>query len=413
MSGFTVHKIKFTVKAGVLSYVLVISIISAMVCASLIMLGYYYRISFIDYTQSDLLFSNAESGINYLLANEENIPEGKAIKLDLSESTETVVKKDQWGIFTVGSSHASSGRQRTTKIGYIGSDIEALPCLYLADHGDPLYLVGDTRISGTAYLPGGNARQGFLNNTSFTGMELVNGLTHKSAKELPSVRQDLVSHIQFMQENFMDHVAEGEMEGRVNSFKNAPLVFYSPSSMVINETMKGKILIISEESISLSGLSKLEDVILMAPYVEIKNGFEGTVQIFATDSIKMNSQASLLYPSALVLNSSSKGVISIETNTVVEGAVLAVGNGSPRERILKMGHNTFIDGSIYVQGNVQFSGRISGSLICENIVLQTPSAIHKNYLQHARIENIARAFSMYVPDFTALEASKGIMKWLE
>src|SRR5690606_41393189 len=86
--------------------------------------------------------------------------------------------------------------------------------------------------------------------------------------------------------------------------------------------LKGNIILISNNPVVIDSSSNIEDVLLFAPYIIIKNGFRGSIQAFAQNYIRLKNDVDLEYASVLGLMPKS-----------IKNADYKIGRASCRERV--------------------------------------------------------------------------------
>ncbi|MEO1437949.1 MAG: hypothetical protein AAFV80_20575 [Bacteroidota bacterium] len=93
-----------------------------------------------------------------------------------------------------------------------------------------------------------------------------------------------------------------------------------------NVNWKGKILVIAQNSIVVEANAHLEQVILIAPSIQFKKGFQGSIQAYASDQLIVEEEVQLHYPSILGFidkNPEEKGQFSIFRKGKVNGLIIA------------------------------------------------------------------------------------------
>src|SRR5690606_33781370 len=89
-----------------------------------------------------------------------------------------------------------------------------------------------------------------------------------------------------------------------NPFTEPTKVFYSISEIQLdNVKLTGHIIVHSQTKIVVSQTASLNDIVLIAPEIEIKDFVSGKFQAIATKIIDVGKQVQLDYPSALIVKS--------------------------------------------------------------------------------------------------------------
>lgn len=408
--------------AGVLNLVLAIGIIITAVVGAVILLIYQQNYVIYRNLLKNKLERNALSGISYLLASEES---SQSQILDLFENGTDSVKltKQPWGLYDLLTSEAYSGKVNACQIALVGSTLDTLigTALYLADEDRPLYLAEATTIVGTCYLPSAGIKKVTFNQ----GQEppSIKGVVKKSQSQLPLLNTILFRVVSILQydstnsfsSNSQNKFIFNEQKKLTRSFRNAPVFIKNDDLVLLNDVaLSGKIIIFSNTGIKVSRTAHLKDLILIAPFVELAEQFEGNLQIFARDSIVVGRNSNLNYPSVIcVYNNKKGGVIRVEDNTRIMGEIIMSGeniSGSSHQLVINKGSLT--QGLVYVNGVVEHNGRIVGGLFCKRLLHRSATAVYDNYLRSADInaKELPRSFLVSLAFFPW--GRKENVKWL-
>lgn len=301
--------------------------------------------------------------------------------------------------------------------------------LYVEDRNRPLVVVGNTKIQGVAYLPKQGVRTGNISGHSYYGSRLIYGMTQTSS-ELPKLLKETLDEIKTI------HSKKEKIElnqfldlSKSRTYQNS---FFSPLQVVYSLTdinlsgvsLTGHILIQSKTKIIVESSSKLKDVILIAPTIEIKDHLKGTFQAIASKEIKIGNHCTLGYPSAMVLNDvtkKSEGIsiqndedvqITIDDNSIVKGVVVFIGDEKPNnfKAQIVIEEQSIVEGEIYCNRNLELKGRVYGSVFTSNFVAKQSGSVYQNHIYNGSIliddlpqEYVGLAFE---------NSKKGVMKWL-
>lgn len=406
---------KHRLKAGVLPFVLAISLVLALVCSAAILLTYYHRISFLQGQINKSLRNNVLSGLQYGLASLPELPEKEWIAIDLYGNGQDSVKirKESWGFFHIIEAEALRGRHRHYKVALTGAQLpEEKPVLYLEDKRRPLSIAGDTKISGDARLPKAGIKADYVNRIGYRKAKLVYGKILESQPEMPEPKAEMLNQLKELSGS---PGRSGQIPPLYNSFQEREFLSLSyPASFVLKDSLSGKILLKSEKEIVVRKEAYVKDVILFAPKIRIERGFEGQLQAFATDTLIVGKEVRLHYPSALGLLADKSGsLIEIQENAHIEGVIFHESkNEGEAFHLLKMAEGSQVLGEVWAKGFVELRGEISGTLSCGKFYLHTPASIYENYIFNGKIER-EKLPSFYVS--SALlnpEAKRNYVKWL-
>lgn len=419
------------IKGSSLFYALVVSLLIAIISSSFILFAYLTKIEFDNLSIQERVNLNADSGLNLLLAKQTIIGLGETKTLDLynNDIDSFTLSLEWWGAYQLAIVKASFGNTFAKRCALTGFYPTKKYSLYLADHETPLSLCGNSIIKGPAYLPQKAVKRAYIEGQNFIGKELINGAILKSEKSIEAFNQDLIQNINNTFKNFSVNTTEQIVDLNdplindtlIRSFYDKTLLLSLNSSVILNENhYEGNIAIISTKEIIVSESMSLKDVMLFAPKIRIQKNFRGSFQAFARDSIIVEENVNLNYPSVLGLlrtkESPSIASIIIQKGTNIKGNIFASNNENyTRKEALGIvvDKNATINGQIYSQGFIDLKGTINGSLMCNKIMLRTPSSVYENHLLNAKID-LTSLSKYYVSTLLVDESPiKRIVKWLD
>jgi len=210
-----------------------------------------------------------------------------------------------------------------------------------------------------------------------------------------------------------------EQDSIINSFQNKTLVIYSPRSIVLsNQVIEGNIIVKSDKKIMVKSSTTIFNAILYAKGIVLENNFEGTVQVFASDSIIIEDNCHLHYPSVIALlgksNTEITRKIMISENVEIKGAVFLYNKNFDRKHqaLISIGKKSKITGQVYSSELLELKGEVYGGVFCKKFILKTPSSVYENHLMDAVInrEELSEHF-VGVPLTETIEQQR-IIKWL-
>lgn len=413
------------VKAGILHLVLVIITVMAALIGALLLLSYHSSLLLAKQALEDRLERNAYSGIQWLLSVDED---GAASLVDLYDtgSDTVMLMKKEWGGYELGISTAGRGRTSVTRVAMFGCKPRRKPgtALYLADEGKPLYLSGTASIVGDVFLPWSGIKLAATRREDLS-QKIVNGEINQSESFIPMQSERFYDRAQGYLKYHLPgnskvefvNSAALERTAIANSFVSDSRVLQSDSELVLGEVnLKGNLVIRSDKSIIVSKHAKLQDVLLVAPYILLEQGASATAQFFAADSIVLQNEVSLFYPSLLCLPSQNgKGVVKIGNQVnVASDIMIGAGSAEKHYNSLHIGQGSTVQGQVYVEGAVEHYGTIKGSLVCSRFIQQTASGMRGNYMQDGIIDIKARSRHYLTSRLLASEgATNALVKWLE
>ena len=401
-------------KASVLQFALLVAVIVAFLLLSFITLTHTKQLF---KTQSEFLLQTISESSNGILFTLE-----KDYLSDSTSQNDTLnIEESFWGGYQKVVSSASRANFVIKSIALTGvKTSNSKKALYLEDNINPLVVVGDTRIEGLVFIPQNGVKAGSIAGKYYTGDQVIYGPIQYSGSELPKLSSGFRSHIEGLLSGallyeFQREKADKEVK---NSFKNPPRVIETNGRFVIQGSATGNLFFKSNSEIIISNSALLKDVTIIAPKVRIEKGFKGRVNIVASDSIIVEQQVNLEYPSSLVLlekkhqESDAKPSILIAKESRINGVVIYLKENEPEkpDTNIYLEDTAVIHGEVYCQGFFELQGTVEGTVYTHKFLTNAPGGRYINHifggkiLAHKKEENFCG-----IP--LAL-ASKGIVQWL-
>ena len=411
-------------KSGVLQLTLGIGIIIGVLCMAMIMVVYYAKLFFLQHSVNDNLASNATSGIHYLMAEGKNFPYNKTRTLDLfHEEIDTVeLTRRRWGLFDLVTTRSIRGNHEVVKSALLAAETDTITqsCLYIPNSNALIYMVGTALLRGNAYLPGRGLTPGSIKNNNFKSDRLIYGKMKKSNEHLPFMDTLYIHALQEILNgrDSMYHLKDiPENENRKHfSFDDLqPNYYYSSSSLHIDDSLSGNLIIHSATKVTITSTARLNDVIVMAPEIEILPGFNGRLQCIATEYIDVGEGSKLLYPSALVLaGKEMDSLIVVRSGAVVEGYAIIAGYNAytGNAGLFKIEKDAVFHGIGYINCAAEIEGEVWGHLSIQSFNASEGTADYPNHFMDGTIDRTKCSVYMPAALLWGNSGKRIIAKWL-
>ncbi|WP_417800658.1 hypothetical protein [Tenacibaculum sp.] len=380
------------VKAGALQYVLVISVIIAILILAFITLIHLHKKVQLKGALYKKSIENVQHTFDLLKTQKLN-------ETNLNQLNNTSIITKDWGIYKSVHVTSSEKNEFFEQIGLLGSFNRKKKALYLQENNKPLAIVGNTKIVGDASIPKLGIKRGNIAGTSYNRNTLLYGRSTLSSTKLPEIE-----NINTIKKYVSSHLLDGktsffeleESKHFKNSFKKETLVYNSNYPIHLkNISLTGNILIKSNSSITIHTSAILEDVILVAPKITVQNRVNGTFQAFAKDTINVQSNCTLHYPSALVvinekkIDTNNNPEIIIEENCQIKGSILLYStsktmNFNPQIHIKE---KTTVTGDVYCNQNLELLGTVYGSVYTNHFLTKQFGSTYINHVYNVEINS--------------------------
>jgi len=423
----------FRFKAGALLSVLGIAIIVALLLGLMLSLLLYNRNDTTKLLRRKQLERDLASVTTILLDQPYAINDSSAT-LDLFDDNVDSVSFSHfpWGIFELGQVCSFTNGDTLAKALLMGMAVPKKEqyALYLADEDRPLSLSGATIIRGDAYLPPAGVRKAYIEDKSYEGDSTVYGKIRASTKRLPALQDEILTYLRAFnydslitqKEKFLDFAKLPDSLSQ--SFFQKPLLISSADSIALHHiTLKGALVLVSKKAIMVSETAEVGDILLFAPTIHIAKGFNGHLQAFAQDSLIVDDNCKLQYPSVLGLLklatatgvAESQSEIKIGKKATLQGFIFSTAENPNPDFLNKItiGQDALVEGQVYADGLLELKGNIFGTVLCKRFVLQTESSWYDNFLLDATIDRTKLSTYYLGSPLMLKSGKKEILKWLE
>lgn len=399
------------VKAHSLLYAIYICLLISIICSGLIYFSNLYNQLNLHYNLREELYIHNQSIVNYALGNKLAVAnlEDKEI-----EGIQGTYKIKNHGLLNLLEAISFVKNDTVRTIHFVGEATKSSTALYLANFSKGLSYSGKVNIEGDIFMPTNTIETSYIINE-------VSRFSHKGKKsiseiQLPKINSAFEKIFQGInsEKSTLNGIEKHKDSIYFNSFKN-PTKEVNVSSILSNSVFKGNFILRNEKSIKIKKDMILEDVIIMAPEVEIEEGFTGNIQIFSIKKIELKEKVTLNYPSVICLynNTSEEALIKINKNCIIHGAVVLFGN--PMEKIsantIEIDEKGALLGDIYCTGQLDLKSNVYGSVYTNRFSLKTPSATYDNIISNIEIDFTKKPdYFISIPLFAAKKTKYGILK---
>ena len=403
--------------------VIIISLLIGMISMTLLTIAFFYKQQEQKKTRLDRLASNMESATAIILG-EGFINHDQDMAMDLygNGQDSVLLNKSTWGVFEMNTIKAFE-RNDTVKRAFLSANkyIDQT-AIYLADEDRPLSLSGDTRITGVGEVPKAGLRKSYVEGKAYSGKELITGEIKNSSRELPLLNEALVNELTTRLEN-SDTLQFLEGDSIHNSFFNDTQVYkIRPDEPVLtNIDLKGKIILISDTVLTIKADAILENVQIYAPSIIVVDGFKGSCQLFARDSVVVGKDCDFNYPSFIGVFKPEDGKlqakIQLGEQTNFSGILFTYEKErSDLQTLISLEKDCLVKGEIYATGYVKLSRplEVNGKVSAKRFIMQTPATLYENYLIDV-VFNRKLLSKYYLSSslFKREHSEQEILKWLE
>lgn len=429
-------------KAGALYIVVIVSLLIAMISTSLLTIAFYFRLEEQKKVRFDMLMNNLESGTAILLSQGfTSYDQDSSIDLFEEQKDSLLLRKEVWGAYELNMVKAFELRDTIKRAFFSANSFSDPSAIYLADEDRPLSVSGSTQIIGNGELPKAGLKQAYVEGRPYQGKELIRGSIKSSERTLPPLNDALLNNIlkELKQVNGdsteFNEIVNGKLfnvrDSIENSFFNAALIYDLDNTQTAlnNKTLKGKIILRTDTILRIAANTQLDQVQIYAQAIFVADGFKGTCQLFARDSIIIGKNCVFDYPSfAGVFKPAESETPGIGGQVKVQAKV-SLGEGShfsgvmlsyekeisQLQTIISLARGCKIFGEVYATGYVKLEKTvvINGKTYAKRFIMQTPTTLYENYLIDITLNR--KQLSKYYlssPIFKSGQQNQNVLRWL-
>lgn len=418
------------IKAGALQYVIFISIVIALIISLFILLVSLNNQFKYKSQQFQNLILETQNGFEFAKQQQFYSTDTVFLKSD-NELVKTVITNSYWGIYQRIQVSSSFKNQTFKKTALLGGYTKQKLALYLQENHKPLVLVGDTEITGQAFLPSQGVKRGMIAGHSFNGKQLIYGNSLRSRRHLPKITnrkqlQNLCKGIvNIPVEMFTLKKSSFDKSNYTNSFNMITKIYKSNGAINLkNINLSGNYIIQSNTAIQIFKTANLKDVLLIAPNIQINKAVIGNFQAFATESITIEEKCQLNYPTALVLaektqtNPTNTNIqtenhtINIGSDAKITGTVCFLTNDKKDNHKAQIitENNSLIQGEVYCEKNMSHSGVVTGTVYTNSFITNAFGSIYHNHIYNGIINS-----TLLPQEFSGLlfkKNTKNTVQWI-
>jgi len=265
----------------------------------------------------------------------------------------------------------------------------AYPCLYMPDQKRKIALAGGTRLEGKVFASERALERANIYRKPLKVDKLVYGELYQSERFLPPLREDVATYnpASILQDV---NIIELLPNDSTFSFGEQTVLFRNNGSFEVTQKVRGNLVLQSFDEIFVRSEAFLEHVILLAPRVVFEKGFQGKVQVIASEFIVCEENVHLDYPSALMLyekkpKAEQSRISLMEGARVLGGILLTSEEPNFRKPVFLEVQDATVGGLVYNQGESEIRGEIIGSLYTNKLVAHAGGGVYGGHLVDAVI----------------------------
>ncbi|WP_295940252.1 polymer-forming cytoskeletal protein [uncultured Alistipes sp.] len=389
---------------GVLPTVVVVSVVMLTALLGLLVLWEHEMLLFAHSCRLRQTRADVESAYTFYRmypgAGELTAPEGYRLHDSLPQS-HVFVKTNPWGLYEAVEICTADSLMRVCRL--LGVQPDAGNTLYYADNRSAVTLAGQTVLQGTLHMPQNGLIYGRIGSDFYRGAEIPRTTIRQAEKSIRAATADVRIRIgELLAETEL--VDEGMLPDSLgHSFLADSALFIRVGSAEIGDcSLRGKIVLCADE-LRIDSTCRMEHLVVSARKITVGRGARITAQLFARDTVLVESRAVLEYPSGIY----ARQFVELGSRSEVNGYAI-VCDTATRKKIAanyRQDRTARLRGLLYVDGVAQVQGIVAGSAVLKQAVYFSPQGYYKDMLYDvAVLENPVTAQPLWLDSKRRKEA---------
>jgi hypothetical protein len=311
---------------------------------------------------------------------------------DEAPSSRVKITRKAWGLYEVITIETADGGTHRSGIFGLRQPYGDDCVLWYGDNGGAVTLTGRSHIGGVVYLPEKGVIYGQIRSVFFDGERLPHGNIRKSEKTIPSPAEEAESAVAAL---FEIGTYAGTMlpDSLAVPFRGEEAAIVSAAE-IYDSHLAGQI-IVTGETIEIRRDAALWDVIVVADEIRIEDGFRGSAQLFARDSVIVGSNVELMHPSGIYA-----GLYAVlGDGSEVNGYLIVdyTGEEDVLKPVCRKSRLSRVRGLFYCSGIAHFQGITSGCAFMKRSIYYSPHGYYGDFLYDVTIlENRDTAYPFWL-----------------
>lgn len=387
-------------KAGAISTVLVVSTLMLLMLLALMLL---WDADFVMFSRTNYMRrqrANIESLFTLYMNDPKILTQTETEKsVTLYESvpgSDMLIERRLWGLYELVRVASEYGRVAQTRMLGLSVPYKERCNLWYLDNRSSLTATGDTNLHGRLLLPQNGIVYGQMQSVFFSGETIERSNIARSSNRMPTILPYIRKHLEELSDKngtYADNVLPDSM---YVSFRDDVYTIRPDDGLVAGRILGGNIMVFGDK-IHIDASSRLDDVLIIGNTITIGDGFTGSLQAFARDSVMIGESAALKYPSGIY----ARSYVEVGERTEVNGYVICDFAGEPdlKKPNGRMARTSKVRGLVWNSGIMQLQGIVSGAVFLNKAVYYAPHGYYQNMLYDATIlENDIIAYPLWVDD---------------
>lgn len=293
---------------------------------------------------------------------------------------------ERWGMYEVVKVEAKNGKKSSIRLLGKAAESDEQATLYIPENDRSLSLTGRTFLEGRVCLSRNGISYTQMRSEFFSGKQLKQECVRASWREFPELDGETRHQIG----GLLARTRPEEWTACASVLKQGfseVAVGTEIGEYLSGVRMEGHLILYAPDELFIEQDNCLENVIVVGRKVSIANGFTGSVQIFATDTISLGDRVCLKAGSGLyVKQEETGGLVELGEHNEINGFVVVESSPPADQRrgaAYIQPETSRVRGLVYVDGIAEVHGFITGSLYVRECCYFTPDGYYSGTLYNA------------------------------
>lgn len=321
--------------------------------------------------------------------------EEKIFQLYETDSASTIsFVTQQWGFYEYIRVSSQNGNFSSTRLLGKKQECDHRAALWLCDRNRALSLSGETEIRGKIFIPLNDINYTEIDGEYYKGEEIPYAFLDIAGAQLPPIDSTTLVFPENLRE-YRDQSDELSVNTDTYYSFNGPTNYFNLTENRGEIVLRGNAVLFADE-LKISASSKINEVIVVARKVTIEEGFTGSMQIFCSDSVLIEENVKLQYPSGIYVGAEiNYPYVSLSDNSEINGYVIILGKIRDEELLFpsyRQSAKALLRGLLYVDGTTNIQGELSGAVYLKDCFFTSGQDVYAGTLYNTRIsrnDNIA------------------------
>ncbi len=374
-----------TIAGFTLPFAILISIV--ILCFSLLIISYFsFTTRFIVQAETRTKgFAYGYDGFNY--AAGKSVPDNEFVSVSYPDGFNLHVKKQRWGAYVLLTSIVCSEREDTIFSKMLLAGLRPLEkdiALTLRNASQPVYYAGNVEIEGRCFIPMGKFRPYLSANVP------VHLKTFKSNDSFPKP-QNIDSLLLWLSQFKIEQKGTVIVTDSVHtSFANGTKLM-TADSLIITTHLSGNI-VLAANTVIFTSKASANHIIATGRSIFFSQGFEGSLQAIATDTIIAGKNTRFEYPNVFAVlpdiipvrsAEHKNAIIVLKENVTYQGDLIGYrkSNRLQYQPMVLLSKDCTFMGGIYSSGHTMLKGNVGGRVVSSKLMDYINNLVQENMLQ--------------------------------